>query len=101
MVGAVHLGGPTHKVMASRLKRLAVLVGPDVLRQVTSLLEDRIGVPVLGLLGQPITAFQHQDFQPCRGQHTRQRSPASTAADDHNIEMITIAHLQLIGLRHW
>jgi hypothetical protein len=51
MVGAIHLGGPTHEVMAAGLEGLAVAVEPGVLGEVAALLEHLLRIPVLGLLG--------------------------------------------------
>ena len=52
--GAIHLGGPTYKVVTTRLKRLVVFIKPGVFGNIPALLEHFFGIPILGLLGQPI-----------------------------------------------
>jgi hypothetical protein len=61
--GAIHLGGTTDKVVTARLKRLVVLIKPGVFGDIAALLEHLFRIPILGFLGQPIPAFQHQNLE--------------------------------------
>jgi hypothetical protein len=61
--GAIHLGGPSYKVVTARLKRLVVLIKPGVFRDIAALLEHFFGIPILGFLGQPIPTLQHQNLE--------------------------------------
>jgi hypothetical protein len=61
--GAIHLGGPTDKVVTARLKRLVVFIEPGVFRDIAALLEHFFRIPILGFLGQPIPPFQHQNLE--------------------------------------
>lgn len=83
--------------MASGLERLAMFVGPGVLGQVAALLKHRIGIPVLGLLGKPVTTLDHQNPETGGCQHPRQGAATGTAANDHHIKMLTVVDLQLFG----
>ena len=88
--GAVHLGRAAHVVVDAGLKRLAVLVEPDVLRDVAVLDEHVLGVPVLLLARQPPAALQDEDALAERRQLERQRAAPRAAADDDHV----------IGLSH-
>jgi hypothetical protein len=59
----IHLGGTTYKVVTTRLKRLVVFVEPGVFGDIAALLEHFFRIPILGFLGQPIPALQHQNLE--------------------------------------
>jgi hypothetical protein len=61
--GTIHLGDSTYKVVTSRLKRLVVFIKPSVLGDISALLEYFFRIPILGFLGQPIPALQHQNLE--------------------------------------
>jgi hypothetical protein len=60
---AIHLGGPTDKIVTTRLKRLVVFIEPGVFGDIAALLEHFFRIPILGFLGQPIPPFQHQNLE--------------------------------------
>ena len=95
VMGAIHLGGTTHEVMGARLEWVAFAVVPDVLGEITALLEHRIRIPVLGFLRQPVAALEDQNSQPGWSQHTGQSSAARTTPDNQHIEMADLRLLQL------
>jgi hypothetical protein len=97
--GPIHLGGPTYKVVTARLKRLVVFIEPGVFRDVAALLEHFFRIPILGFLGQPIPAFQHQDLETRGGQVASQGAPTGTTAHNHNVKMGPIRNLKLGALR--
>ena len=96
--GAIHFRGAAHEVVATRLKGLAMLIKPGVLRDVATLLEHLFSVPVLGFLGQPIAPFEHEHLQPAGTQMAGQGAPTGTTTDDHHIKVGSIGHIQLLGL---
>src|SRR5947209_8543663 len=84
----IHLGRPADKVMRPRLKRLAGLVIPRVLGDVTIVAEHLRSIPVLLLTRQELTALQQEDALPRRSELVCESSPASAGADDDNVVVI-------------
>jgi hypothetical protein len=95
---AIHLGGPTYKVVTARLKRLVVFIEPGVFGDIAALLEHFFRIPILGFLGQPIPPFQHQNLETRSGQVAGQGAPTGTTAHNHNVKMGPIRHLKLGAL---
>jgi hypothetical protein len=96
--GAIHLGGPTYKVVTARLKRLVVLIKPGVFRDIAALLEHFFRIPILGFLGQPIPALQHQNLEARSGQVAGQGAPTGPTAHNHNVKMRPVRYLKLGAL---
>jgi hypothetical protein len=96
---AIHLGGPTYKVVTTRLKRLVVLIKPSVFGDITALLENFFRIPILRFLGQPIPPLQHQNLEARSGQVAGQGATSCTTSHNHNVKMGPIRHLKLGALR--
>jgi hypothetical protein len=94
----VHLGGTTYKVMTARLKGFVVLIKPGIFGDIPALLEHLFRIPILGFLGQPISALQHQNLEARSGQVAGQGAPTGATADNHNVKMVPIRHLKLGAL---
>jgi hypothetical protein len=87
----VHFGGAADKVMHPRLKRLAMLVAPNIGRNIPIVDEHFFGRPIFGLAPQPIATLEDQDSLPRGSEMISQRTATSPAADDDNI--VWIGHL--------
>jgi hypothetical protein len=96
--GAIHRGGPTHKVVTARLERLVVLIKPGVFGDITPLLEHFFRIPILGFLGQPVPPLQDQNLEAGGGQVTGQGASTGTTTHNHNVKMGPIRHLKLGAL---
>ena len=83
--------------MRPRLKGLALVVVPGVLRDVAVLEKDLVDVPVLFLARQKITAFQEQNAFARRCQPVRQRAAAGAGANDDHI-IVLVHHMSLLRL---
>src|SRR5262249_5455099 len=90
----VHLGGAADVVVDARLKGLAVLVNPRILRDVSVFDENGFGVPVLLFARQPAAAFEEEDALARRGQVVRQGPAAGPAADDDDVVSRHVASLR-------
>src|SRR5499426_235701 len=84
---AIHLGGPSDKIVETGLERLPHLVVPGFLGNVAVLDEHLFYVPVLLLTLQPVAAFEQEDALARRRQVTRQRAAARPAANDNDVVM--------------
>jgi hypothetical protein len=84
--------------VTARLKRLVVFIEPGVFGDIAALLEHFFRIPILGFLGQPIPALQHQNLEARSGQVAGQGAPTGTTADNHNVKMGPIRHLKLGAL---
>ena len=93
---AVELGRPADGVVDLRLECLAVLVVPGVIRDVAVVHEHRSRVPVLGLAGQPVAAFEDQHPLPGRCQPVRERAAPGPGADDDDV---VLSVMTLLGSR--
>jgi hypothetical protein len=73
--------------MATRLKRFAVFVFPEIGGDVTPLLKDRLRLPILRFARKPITALEHQHLAACFGKATGQGATTGTTADDQHFNV--------------
>src|SRR5262245_20581186 len=92
-----HLSGAADVVVNARLKRLAVLINPRFLRNVSVVDEDVFGAPVLLFLRQPPAAFEEEDALARRREVVREGSAAGTAADDDHV--VSVGHVLLASVR--
>ena len=88
---AIHLGCAAHEIVDAGLKRLAVLVTPNIAGDIAVLDKDLFGAPVLGFPFHPVAALEQQDPLARRSQVPYQRAAAGAAADDDDV-IGTIAH---------
>jgi hypothetical protein len=73
-----------------RLERLAAAVVPGIRRDVAVLDEDRGGVPIGGFALQPVATLQQQDALARRCELFGKRAAAGAAADDDNVECLSM-----------
>ena len=83
--GAVDLGVAANDVVHAGCERRAVDGIPRVVRLVAPVDEDRLRRGVLRLLGQAMTALEHEDIHAALRQAVGERRPAHAAADDDDV----------------
>ena len=83
--GSVQLRRAADVVVDLRLEGLAIRVVPGLGRDVPSLDEYRIGVPVLALSRKEVPAFDEQDLRSRWSEGVRKRAPTRAGADDDHV----------------
>ena len=74
--------------MAPRLECFAVFVFPEVGRDITPLLKNRLRLPVLRFAWQPIAPLQHHHLAACFSEATGQGATTGTTADDQHFNVL-------------
>ena len=85
---SVELRRSAHEVVDLGLEGFPLLVVPGVLRDVSVVDEDGGGVPILGLSGQPVPAFEDQHSLSRGRQAVGERASAGPGSHDDDVVLV-------------